>query len=179
MTVAQDATAGDPKRTILDNKLTIIVTLLASLIGGIFGFGGSLLVFFSSQASLKQAYSQHAEDVRRDYYTDFLSLSNKLKSSLSFSSIRAVSTGRALTIADCNVNDLFIAQEASIARVYFLGPDSVNTAAVDLNSALTDWFNSLCGSSLPYAKSTEDDKLKSVFSARDRFIDAAKEALAK
>jgi len=63
MVFKRDATQRELK-DIQNVKLTVISTLLASIIGGLFGFGGSLLVFLGSQKSLDEARSQHFNDVR-------------------------------------------------------------------------------------------------------------------
>jgi hypothetical protein len=168
MTVAQGA-----------DKLTIMATLAAAIIGGVFGFSGSLLVFFSSQGSIEQAYGQHVEDVRREYYADFLADANKIQTSLGFSSRRAIPTGKTLNVADCNANDLFGAQEASVNRVYLLAPETVAKPASKLSQALTDWFNTLCLPGLSYTRGEEEYALDAINSARTQFIDAARETVAK
>lgn len=157
----------------MNTKLTIIVTLLASFIGGAFGFGGSLLIFLSSQEALVQARSEHFDDVRREIYTNFAADSTKVRNGLNFSSVRAIAAGQTLNLDDCNVVDLFAAQDPSLARMYLIAPEGVNDAAYSVSETSHDWFNAMCIPGSSYTQKMRDSALVSFNSALSTFRTAA------
>ncbi len=175
----QNLTQDEPKSTIQNTKMTVIATLVASLIGGLFGFSGSLLVFFSSERSLQEAYGQHVDDVQREIYVNFVTDASKLRNSLISSSDRAIAAGRTLSNDDCKIADLDTAKDASVVRVYLISPVAVNNAAYLLGKALDDWAVSVCSPGSRYAQEMKTSSLASFDSALDVFRITAKTTLTK
>jgi hypothetical protein len=180
MTSREAITQDEPKHNIQNAKLTVIATLLASFIGGAFGFGGSLLVYFSSAASIAQASNQHMDDVRRETYASFIADSSKLRSLLQFASKRAIAAGHTLSGEDCNFIDLFATEEADLVRVYLISPaNDASDFSYKINTSLHDWHNSLCAPGSSYTQGTRDSARNSVDYALAGFRKAATRTLAK
>ncbi len=180
MALAQNANPQDPGNGIQGTKIAVIATLLASLIGGLFGFGGSLLIFFSSEKALQEARGQHIDDVRREIYVDLVIDAAKLQSALYHLSNLAIIAGRTLNDNDCKTTaDLFTAKNASVDRVYMISSDDVNKAAYLVGKALDDWWASVCAPDSPYTKEMRNTSTTSVDDALYTFRTTAKTTLAK
>jgi hypothetical protein len=176
--VGSGAVAEDASNSGASARFTVLATLVGSLIGGLFGFGGSALVFWNAEKSLQQSQLQYSMNMRRDAYMTFLDAAGDTRRYFTVAGSRAMANGNRTVPADSEgIDSHLLDLNSALTRVYLVAPSGVRDEAYHLVLLFEGWDGTLETRNGSYDDPTQRRYLDDLNVRYNAFEEAARKSL--